>query len=305
MIMELRDIEYFAVVAEHGHLGRAAEALGLGQPALSMSLRRLERLAQAKLVIRTARGVELTAMGRTLLSHLGRLRLARDDLVRELADLAQGRAGHLRIGVSPSNAELFLPEACGVLLSEGQGVSLDVALLDNAALLPALAKGDLDLALRHTTLPPPPDVIDEPFREDQFVIYCAASHRLARRKSVSLEDIARERWTATSSAAGPLFALPEAFARAGLQPPRTVLVSDLMMLKLRVVAGSDLLGIANRKAVLGVARRLSLVILPVKGLDMVRRVAVSYRRDAYLPAAARRLIDILKTSAHKPGSVDA
>jgi DNA-binding transcriptional LysR family regulator len=305
MIMELRDIEYFAVVAEHGHLGRAAEALGLGQPALSMSLRRLERLAQAKLVIRTARGVELTAMGRTLLSHLGRLRLARDDLVRELADLAQGRAGHLRIGVSPSNAELFLPEACGVLLSEGQGVSLDVTLLDNTALLPALAKGDLDLALRHTTLPPPPDVIDELFREDQFVIYCAASHRLARRKSVSLEDIARERWTATSSAAGPLFALPEAFARAGLQPPRTVLVSDLMMLKLRVVAGSDLLGIANRKAVLGVARRLSLVILPVKGLDMVRRVAVSYRRDAYLPAAARRLIDILKTSAHKPGSVDA
>ena len=39
--MDLRDIEYFAVIAEHGHLGRAAEALGLGQPALSISLRRL------------------------------------------------------------------------------------------------------------------------------------------------------------------------------------------------------------------------------------------------------------------------
>jgi DNA-binding transcriptional LysR family regulator len=55
--MDLRDIEYFAVVAQHGHLGRAAEALGLGQPALSMSLRRLEKSAQAKLVKRTPKGV--------------------------------------------------------------------------------------------------------------------------------------------------------------------------------------------------------------------------------------------------------
>jgi DNA-binding transcriptional LysR family regulator len=48
--MELRDIEYFATVAQYGHLGRAAEALGLGQPALSKSLRRLESFANAKLV---------------------------------------------------------------------------------------------------------------------------------------------------------------------------------------------------------------------------------------------------------------
>ena len=59
MNMDLRDVEYFAVVAQHGHLGRAAEALGLGQPALSMSLRRLEKSAQAKLVKRTPKGVEL------------------------------------------------------------------------------------------------------------------------------------------------------------------------------------------------------------------------------------------------------
>ena len=51
--MELRDIEYFAVIAEHGHLGRAADALGLSQPALSKSLRRLEQALQVKLVKRT------------------------------------------------------------------------------------------------------------------------------------------------------------------------------------------------------------------------------------------------------------
>ena len=65
--MELRDIEYFAVIAEHGHLGRAADVLGLSQPALSKSLRRLEQALQVKLVKRTPKGVELSAEGSVLL----------------------------------------------------------------------------------------------------------------------------------------------------------------------------------------------------------------------------------------------
>ena len=62
--MELRDIEYFAVLAEHKHFGRAAAALGITQPALSKSLQRLETVLLAtRLVERTAKGVELTAEG--------------------------------------------------------------------------------------------------------------------------------------------------------------------------------------------------------------------------------------------------
>ena len=85
--MELRDIEYFAVVAEHGHVGRAAGSLEMSQSALSKSLRRIERSIGAKIVQRTPKGVELTATGSALLSHVRRLQLARDDVVREVADL--------------------------------------------------------------------------------------------------------------------------------------------------------------------------------------------------------------------------
>src|SRR4029079_15312784 len=178
MNMDLRDIEYFVVVAQHRHLGRAAEALGLGQPALSMSLRRLEKSAQAKLVKRTPKGVELMAVGAALLSHASKLRLARDDLAREVADLAHGRAGHVRIGASPSNSEVFLPEACSSLLMEATKITLNTAVLDNDALLPALRKGDLDIAVTHAQALPQPDLTQELFREDEFVVYCASRHPL-------------------------------------------------------------------------------------------------------------------------------
>ena len=85
--MELRDIEYFGVIAEHKHLGRAAEALGLSVPAVSKSLRRLEAATEAKLVRRTPKGVELTAEGAALLSHVRDLRVSVRDITRELADL--------------------------------------------------------------------------------------------------------------------------------------------------------------------------------------------------------------------------
>ena len=223
MTLDLRDIEYFAMVAQHGHLGRAAEALGLGQPALSMSLRRLEKSAQVKLVKRTPKGVELTAVGAALLSHASKLRLAREDLAREVADLAQGRAGHVRIGASPSNVDVDLPEACSRLLMEAPKVTVNVAVLENDALLPALRKGDLDIAITHTHELPQADIAIESVREDEFVVYCASRHRLAKRRSITLHDLAKERWSAATSASGafgPLAVLREAFEERGLPAPQ-------------------------------------------------------------------------------------
>jgi DNA-binding transcriptional LysR family regulator len=296
--VDLRDLEYFALIAQHGHLGRASEALGLGQPALSMSLRRLEKSAQAKLVKRTPKGVELTAVGAAVLSHVGKLRLARDDLAREVADLAHGRAGHLRIGASPSNSEAFLPEACSQLLMEAPKVSLNIAVLDNEALLPALRKGDLDVAVMHALESPQPDLVQEVFREDEFVVYCASSHRLARRRSVTLEDLARERWAiARAGAFGPLLSLRRMFEERGLPVPQITLVSDLVMFKLRAVAASDLVGVTVKGNIQAAMPPLGLRILPVKGLRWLRSVAVAYRKDAYLSPAARRYIEILKATA--------
>src|SRR5262245_34352125 len=97
--MELRDIEYFAVVAEHGNLGRAAEALGISQPALSKSLRRLETALGVKVVKRTPKGVELTSEGTALQLRVRELRLSLQSVAREIKEVGEGRVGQLRIGV--------------------------------------------------------------------------------------------------------------------------------------------------------------------------------------------------------------
>jgi DNA-binding transcriptional LysR family regulator len=299
--MELRDIEYFAVVAEHGNVRRAAEALDLSPPALSMSLRRLEKAMEAKLVMRTPKGVELTAVGSALLAQVRRIRLTMDDVTREATDLRQGRAGYLRLGTSSGNSELSLPEACSTLVMESPKVTLTVSVVDNDTLLPALRKGDLDLAVvHHTQQNLPPDLSQVPVRQDEFVVFCAANHRLARRKSLSLEDLAQERWTATSASAYTSSqSLSRIFDNHGLPAPRITLVSESGRFKRQVVANSDLLGVGLRRVIQASAREFRLVILPVKNLGWVRAVAVAYRKDGYLSPAAKRFIEILKATAKK------
>ena len=127
--MELRDIEYFAVVADHGNLGRAAEALGLSIPALSKSLRRLEGALDAKLVKRTTKGVELTPEGHTLLLHVKRLRLSLADVAREIAAVRQGRAGHLRIGSTTGVLEDLVGATCSLFFREAPAATLSVSVV--------------------------------------------------------------------------------------------------------------------------------------------------------------------------------
>jgi len=194
--MELRDIEYFAVIADQRHIGRAAEALGLTQPALSKGLRRLEQAMGAKLVRRTPKGVELTPEGVVLVSHVSQLRLSLADVAREIADLGKGRSGQLRIGVGPGHVENLLRPACSALVEHAPNVTLTVLVAANDALLPALRKGDLDLIVSGIPVPQFEDLVQESLIDDDIVVFASASHRLAKLKRVTVAELARERWHA-------------------------------------------------------------------------------------------------------------
>jgi len=191
--MELRDIEYFSVIAKHGHLGRAAESLGLSQPALSMSLRRLEKSMQAKLVKRTPKGVELTAVGTALLSRVHGLRLSMNDVAREAADLSQGSAGDLRIGATPEFAEYLLPPAFSALFKVAPKVTVKVTVAAPDALRPALRSGELDLLVSGIASAPFEDLVSVPLLDDEFVVVSSVNHRLAKRERVTISDLAQER----------------------------------------------------------------------------------------------------------------
>lgn len=302
MQTQLRDVEYFAAIAEHGQVQRAAAALGLSQPALSKSLRRLELSMNATLLKRTPKGVELTSVGSALLARVSRLRLSLDDVTREIADLSEGRAGHLRIGMAAALAHI-VPVVCSNLVRESPGLTFKLTNDDHPALMAGLRNGALDVAISSTTNPPQEDLFEEClFAEESATIFASVSHRLANRKQLTLADLAQERWALPPLVGGTASLLVQAFRSLGLSAPKVAVETTNMMTRFRLVAASDLLTFSTKSVADYAAGHLGIVALRVKVLSGTRRVCVTYRKDAYLPPAALRFIDMLKAMANNIGA---
>lgn len=296
--MDLRDIEYFGVIAEHGNLGRAAEALGLSTPALSKSLRRLEDALDAKLVRRTPKGVELTAEGRALLPHVSRLRLSLADVIREVSQIRQGSAGHLRVATTTGNLEDLVGAACSQFLNQAHGATLALGVVAQDDLMAVLRAGKFDLAVG-TLSGATPDLVHHFLFDDVFVVHASPRHRLAGRAKVTLEEVAKERWIRTAATGFSGQAFNKAFEQRNIIPPTITLESVSVIARLHAAASSDLLYFAPRSVATLAAQRFKLVEIPVQELKYTRRNMVSYRRDAYLTPAGHKFIAILKAAADK------
>jgi len=296
--VELRDLRYFAVVAEHQNVGRTAEALDLSPTALSKSLRRLERDVGAKLFNRAARGVELSAVGAALLSRIAPLQGMLIDVRRECADVARGYAGHVSVGANPSAADNFLADACLALSRGSPHLTFNVIVAPNAALEKAVRRGELDFYVSALETFSGDDLVREKLCDLQDVIVASAHHRLARRKHVTIKDLASERWASVASTSGPQWQpIVEAFARFGLRGPSLAISTNSQTLRLSAVAYSDYLTVITRQFLRQESRRYPIVELPIEEMNRFRSLFITYRRDAYLSPAAGRLAEILKSQA--------
>src|SRR5215207_5665391 len=108
-MITLRHLRYFHALAASGHFGRAAERVGVSQPALSMQIRELETLFGGPLFERSAAGASLTDLGQDVAARAAGILAS----VRDLDELVAARAGILsgsiRLGIIPSIAPYLLP----------------------------------------------------------------------------------------------------------------------------------------------------------------------------------------------------
>ena len=199
--LELRHLRYFVAVAEEGSLTVAAERrLHTAQPSLSRQIRDLEYEVGAELLVRSARGVELTDSGRAFLDH------ARLALVQvEAAIEAARRAAHpakptFALGFLTGQEMDWLPEAMRILRDELPNIEVSVSSQYSPDLAQALLRGKLDLAfMRPEAQMPDLDytvVVREP-----LVVAMPSDHRLASQNAVALQDIAGEIFIGMSNTA--------------------------------------------------------------------------------------------------------
>ena len=187
MNITLRQLSYFAALADQRNFSRAAEVVHVSQPALSVQIRELEKTLGADLVERQARDVVLTPFGRRILAHAEAV-LAATRALEDAARWRGGLSGQLRLGLIPTIAPYLLPRALEALRS--RDISLDVQIQEAKTdrLLADLRAGRLDAAV--IALPAAEEgLIEIPLFEDRFLLAGTAARLDAQGRGPGAEAL--------------------------------------------------------------------------------------------------------------------
>jgi LysR family hca operon transcriptional activator len=211
--MELRHLRYFIAVAEEKSITVAAtRRLRTAQPSLSRQLRELEAEVGARLMTRSARGIELTAAGWTFLDH-ARLALAQV----EAAGAAARRAAHpeertLALGFLSGFEPQWLPGVMHVLREELPRIEVTISSKHSPQLAEGLATGKLDAAFLRAE-ERYPDLIYKVLIREPLAVILPSDHRLASRKAIGLKDLAGETFIGMADQAPVLRSITDDYIR--------------------------------------------------------------------------------------------
>lgn len=190
--MDVRQLRQFIAIAEAGSLTRAAEQLGMAQPPLTMSLRKLEEELGAPLFTRHVRGVHLTTAGHAILSPAIDIVRRLNDLRQSVTDTGAGQRGRLRIGFVGSASYSFLPRLVREFRAQYPLAELLLEEMASQQAVLRVENGTIDLGIIRLPMLQDAKVALITATTEPMMLLVPLDHPLAARSNVDLEACADE-----------------------------------------------------------------------------------------------------------------
>jgi DNA-binding transcriptional LysR family regulator len=239
--MELtqRLLEQFLAVADERNIGRAAQRLSMTQPPLTQAIQRLERAMGVKLFDRTARGVELTAAGRSFREDAERLTIAHDGAIRRTRRVAAGLEGVVDIGFAVSLAYRFAPDLLRAAAAALPELTLHLVQTRTMHMFDAVRSGQLDVAFTRGPVESVDELVVSEVGREKTVVVLPKRHRLAKKRAVALADLRDEPLVLPSEQSLPGVAaqIQSAFREAGVAPRIAAHTDELAGMMTYPIAG--------------------------------------------------------------------
>ena len=212
--MDTRQLAAFCAVVERKSFSRAAEQLGLTQPAVSQQIRSLEKRFGRQLLDRSGRRVEPTEAGRRLYRRAQRLLTLEQQLVDEVVAETDGElAGTVRIGASTGPGGGVVPLLLCEFHLRNPGVEVALSVFDTQRVVELVAERELELGVVGAARPHR-SVVFEPLFRDEVVLVCAPGHRFAGRR-LSLDQLRDEPLVVMQEGAGVRQVIEDELRQAG------------------------------------------------------------------------------------------
>lgn len=297
--MDSEALRTFVAVHRAGGFSAAAEQLHRSQPAISRRIALLEAELRAPLFERVATGVVLSPMGRALLPQAERVLAALRDAADVAGELRAGQAGPLALAAVGTLAGGPLTGLLRRFAAAFPRVELSLRTATSDQVSDLVRRGEVTLGLRYYD-DPEPDLVSHPLRPEPMGVVCGPDHLRAGGGVGSLRDLKGERWLAFPRpdergevSAGKIFA--EFLVRDVARIAWTAV--DSLTAQKRLVEAGFGIALLPDGAVAEELAAGSLARIRVDDLQASNPVSAVARRDGYLSAAARALLDWLKAQA--------
>jgi DNA-binding transcriptional LysR family regulator len=279
-----RQIRVFTEVARQLSFAKAARALNLTPPAVTMQVKDLEAQIGLPLFERSGRRVSLTTPGEYMLVYARRLLAVLKDAEDAAARLKRAEAGTLAIGMV-STAKYFLPRMLAEFRREHSGVEIRLFEGNRQQLVKLLQASEVDIAVMGR---PPRELATraEPFAAHPHVFVAAPSHPLARPDAhLSVEALRPHEFIVREEGSGTRAAMESFFADARMEPRIAMEMSSNETIKQAVIADMGLSFLSLHTLQLELEKEL-LVVLDVEGSPVLRAWNVVHTLSKLLSPAA-------------------
>jgi DNA-binding transcriptional LysR family regulator len=289
----LRQLRIFDAVSRHLSYSRAAEALYLTQPAVSMQIKQLEESVGLPLLEQLGKKVYLTEAGREFQNYCRNILQQVSDADAMFTEL-KGMSGKLNIHVV-STAGYFTPQLLAEFCKRYPQAKVSLNVSNREILLQGLAHNDMDMAIMGR----PPEGLDleaAPFMDNRLVIIAPANHPLAHERRIPMSRLAEETFLVREQGSGTRIAMERFFSDQRIQLTTGTEMSTNEAIKQAVQAGMGL-GILSLHTVQLELELRRLIVLDVENFPIQRHWYVIHRKGKRLTSVAQAFKDFLLAEA--------
>ena len=286
----LRQLQILLAVARHGSYTRAAAALHLTQPTVSMQIHKLSDHIGMPLFDSHGKGLALTPAGSRTVDAAREILARLEQLGADINALTGEVKGELHIGVV-TTAKYFMPHLLGAFIQRYPEVIPRLTVTNRAKVLERLEE-NLDDLLIMGKVPEELEVEAHPFLDNDLVVIAPANHPLARHRAIPLKRLLKERMLQREPGSGTRLAMDDLFEKQGLKLEPYMELGSIEAIKQAVMAGLGISVMSQHNLRLELESG-QLCILDVKGFPLRRHWFAVHPAQRKLSLVAQTFLEFL------------
>ena len=291
--LNFHQLYIFQMVATHLSFSRAAEAMEITQPAVSIQVQELEKFLGVSLFHRRPRGLRTTEAGNAVLAYAQQIFALSAQLVDTVQEMEDLQTGHLVLGASSTPGEFVLPIVVGRFRQIYPGIHVELVIGNTRTIMQRILDREMDLGMVGDHVEEYSNELEMvDFQEDEIVLVASPDHPVASFDRLTIDQVIEQGLVAREEGSATRQWAERQIRTLGAEPKIAIELGSNQAVKQAATAGGGI-GVISRLGITAELKAGMLVVLDVEGWECRRPLTLIQPKDRYLSPSQRAFREFL------------